>query len=104
MSADKRFSITMSEELFQQVEQFRFANKINTQTKAVALLVQRGLDAMREPFPPENGDVALSDARSQLMDIRFRQLDDEDKIAVYQFSGYLLAGDKYQREKSDKES
>lgn len=43
MGTDKRFSITMSDELYEQVDEFRHENKYATQTKAIAYLVRQGL-------------------------------------------------------------
>ena len=95
MGADRRFSVTMPEELYQQFEHFRYANKFSTQTKAAVFLVQRGLDSLREPVPASDDDVVITDARTQLMDIRFSQLDDADRAALYSYAGYLLDQEKY---------
>ena len=100
MGVDKRFSITMPEELYKRFEKFRYNYKYSTQTKAAIYLVQRGLDSLQEPEPKSEGEVIISDGRDRLMGIRFDQLDDEDKASLYNFAGYLLAQDKYKDEKS----
>jgi hypothetical protein len=98
MATDHRFSITMSDELFQQFEQFRYANHFSTQTKAAVYLLQRSLDDLHAPAPEQPEQVVVSDARSALMEQRFQQLDDEDKLSVYQFAAFLLSQEKYQRD------
>ncbi|MCD8368289.1 MAG: ribbon-helix-helix domain-containing protein [Clostridiales bacterium] len=94
---DARFSVTMSEELYQEVDQFRHANKYKTQTKAVVALVEKGLNSLGLPDPLPNGEVSITDARSTLMDVRFSQLDDQDKASVYSYAGYLLEQEKYKQ-------
>ncbi len=95
--SDARFSVTMSEELYQEVDQFRHAHKFKTQTKAVVALVEKGLNSLGLPEPLPNGKVSITDARSTLMEIRFSQLDDQDKASVYSFAGYLLGQEKYNK-------
>lgn len=41
-----RFTITMDESLFQKIENFRFDGHYKNQTKAVTVLIERGLDAL----------------------------------------------------------
>ncbi len=95
--ADARFSVTMSNELYQEVDQFRHNHKFKTQTKAIVALVEKGLSSLGLPDPPDDGGVAVSDARESLMSIRFLQLDDQDKAAVYSYAGYLLTQAKYRK-------
>ncbi|MCD7733967.1 MAG: ribbon-helix-helix domain-containing protein [Clostridiales bacterium] len=95
--SDARFSVTMSEELYQEVDQFRHSHKYKTQTKAVVALVEKGLNSLGLPEPLPDGGVSIADARSTLMEVRFSQLDDQDKASVYSYAGYLLEQEKYKQ-------
>lgn len=52
MPTDKpRFTITVDEALFEQIEEFKFANRYKNQTKAVIALIEKGLDVLAKNDP-----------------------------------------------------
>ena len=71
MATDKpRFSVTMDEDLFRQVEDYRYKNQFNTQSKAIIALVRNGLAELVDQGPvidsknaPSLSDEALQVAR-----------------------------------------
>lgn len=47
MATDKpRYSITVDDELFQRIEDFRFENRFQTRNEATVALIKRGLEAI----------------------------------------------------------
>jgi hypothetical protein len=63
-----RFTITMDESLFNQIEEFKFNGRYKNQTKAVLALIEKGLSdyeianekespSMGEPTPEDDGEV-----------------------------------------------
>ena len=61
-----RFTVTMSDEMLQQIDDFKFANRYKTQNQAVIALVRRGIeelerqDADKKNAPP-SPDVSKLD-------------------------------------------
>jgi metal-responsive CopG/Arc/MetJ family transcriptional regulator len=54
MATDKpRYSITVDEELFKQIEDFRFENRFQTRNQATIELIRRGLAAIKEEAKPD---------------------------------------------------
>ena len=52
MLTDKpRFTITMDEALFDQIEEYKFNNRFKNQTKVVISLIEKGLDVLSEKDP-----------------------------------------------------
>lgn len=41
-----RFTVTMSDEMLQQIDDFKFANRYKTQNQAVIALVRRGIEEL----------------------------------------------------------
>jgi len=44
-----RFSITVSEDMYSDINKYQHENRISTQTKAIAQILQIGLDALGDP-------------------------------------------------------
>lgn len=63
-----RFTVTMSDEMLQQIDDFKFANRYKTQNQAVIALVRRGIeelerqDADKKNAPP-SPDVSKLEER-----------------------------------------
>lgn len=63
-----RFTVTMSDEMLQQIDDFKFANRYKTQNQAVIALVRRGIeelerqDAAKKNAPP-SPDVSKLEER-----------------------------------------
>lgn len=54
LSNKTRKIVTMPHDLLQQVEDFRFANRISTEAEALRVLIRAGIDALKnapEPAP-----------------------------------------------------
>lgn len=68
-----RFTITMDEALFQQVEEFRFKHRYKNQTQAVLALIEKGInDLLQQVNSPETGGsgALTPDERQLLNDYR----------------------------------
>ncbi len=103
MPTDKpRVTITMTEEQRRQVEDFWHANKMKSQTQAILTLLKIGLDEFTDDKLAQ-GQVVISDARSQLMIELYEKLDDLDKADLYKHGRLMLLQDKYQKKKPSEE-
>ena len=59
-----RFTFTISQELLDRVDEFRFKNRFRSQTKAITALIELGLDSIGEkPITPSEPPLNASDAR-----------------------------------------
>lgn len=59
-----RFTFTISQELLDRVDEFRFKNRFRSQTKAITALIELGLDSIGEkPITPSEPPLCQSDAR-----------------------------------------
>lgn len=57
MSTDKpRYSITVDEEMFEKIEDFRFANRFQTRNQATIELIRLGLEKVNKNNKPNNAD------------------------------------------------
>lgn len=67
MATDKpRFSVSMSENMLQEVEQYRKANNIATKSKAVIRLAEIGLESIKKEAPPKQDEVRIMDVYDSL--------------------------------------
>lgn len=89
-----RFTITVSEELLEQIENYRFENRCRSQTDAVLQLMQKGLDALmdaesiaeqKEPASPEG----LTDDERQFID-GFKTLSPSNRRLLLGIAALLL--------------
>lgn len=59
-----RMSITVPQELLDRIEDFRYENRISSQTKAIITLIGLGLDTLdTKPYKPSEPPLKPSDAR-----------------------------------------
>lgn len=73
-----RFTITMDETLFQQIEEYRFKHRYKNQTQAVISLIEQGLDDLLERQNEQGApDVLTPDGRQLIDDCR--SMNDEGK-------------------------
>lgn len=57
MATEKpRYSITVDNELFEQIEDFRFSNRFQTRNQATVELIRRGLEALRKEKEASEND------------------------------------------------
>lgn len=47
-----RYTVSVDEELFKQIEDFRFQNRFATRSQATCELIRRGLESLKESQPP----------------------------------------------------
>lgn len=97
MPTDKpRLTITVSDEERAQIEEYWHRHKLKNQTQAILSLVRMGLDEVNRQNL-ENGKFVITDARKQLIDELFDELDDSDKADLYRYGQLLLLQDKYKK-------
>lgn len=103
-----RFSITVSEEMYDYIDKYRHANRISTQTKAIAQILQIGLDSLGDaietpstkkypaPAEPETGerDTESQDLLESLVH-SFDSLNMAGKRQLSEYAGMLLKEEKY---------
>ncbi len=91
-----RFSVTMSEEMYQQINDFWHRNKFPTQTKAIIKLLELGIatldqvgdEAKKEPpIFVKDGSMAMYEA-----------LDDIDRAEIRGEMKQMLKGEKYKQD------
>lgn len=59
-----RMSITVPQDLLDRIEDFRYENRISSQTKAIITLIGLGLDALDiKPYKPSEPPLTPADAR-----------------------------------------
>ena len=57
MATDKpRYSITVDEDLFKEIEDFRFANRFQTRNQATIELIRLGLEKVNKINKPDDTD------------------------------------------------
>ena len=94
-SEKPRVTFVLSEEEKDAVDNFRFKHKCKNQSQAVLSLLLRGLEEFEKESNPDDGAVAITDARESLMIELFEKLDDEDKADLYRYGNLLLMQEKY---------
>lgn len=74
-----RFTITMDETLFQQIEEYRFKYRYKNQTQAVISLISQGLDDLlgQQEYQKAPDDMLTPDERQLVED--YRSMNDEGK-------------------------
>ena len=117
MASDRpRFSITVSSEMYKYINDYQHANKLATQTKAIAQILQIGLDTLEAaneiqttkkfpaPAEPEAGERD-SEYQALLESIThsFDRLNMSGKEQLNEYAGMLLKEEKYLMTEHQKE-
>ena len=91
-----RFSVTMSEEMYQQINDFWHNNKFPTQTKAITKILELGIAALDQageeakkepPIFVKDGSMSMYEA-----------LDEIDRAEIRGEMKQMLRADKYQQD------
>ncbi|NCC83654.1 MAG: hypothetical protein EOM03_05950 [Clostridia bacterium] len=87
MATDKpRFSITVSDDMYEQINEFQHLNKLATQTKAIASLLELGISSINnEISPPITINNGLLEGEHDLLN-DYRKLCCEQQ---WELRGYL---------------
>ena len=102
MATDKpRFTITLEDELFEQLEEYRHKNKISTRSKAAAQLVKRGLSFMEATVKEVRLPGEISEAELEFIDI-FNQLNLEGKKRIMEEIEILIESGRFSKNIEDK--
>lgn len=89
-----RFSVTVSQELYDEVNKYQHGRRLSTQTKAIVELLEIGLSALLDK------DVALAPTVSPALQELFgmiEQLDLEDRAEIKGEVRQMLKSDKYRK-------
>lgn len=84
MATDKpRFTITLSEELYEKVNEYQHSKRFSTQTKAIVDLIERGAKSLGliNGNTLESSNVELIDSHSEITK-KYRALDEHGKEVV----------------------
>lgn len=49
-----RYTVSVDEELFKQIEDFRYKNRYATRSSATCELIRRGLESLKDPKAPSS--------------------------------------------------
>lgn len=102
-----RFSITVSEDMYSDINEYQHSNRISTQTKAIAQILQIGLDALENPRrmqPKKSPAPAEPETRENVLLQKvtdcFNQLNTEGQERLAETADDMVQSGKYI--KSDK--
>ncbi len=97
MATDKpRFSVSFSEESFERIKNYKKKNKISTQSKAVAKLVELALDDMEKVGVINNPSSEADERESQLIGM-YRSMNEEGKDKLLEYADDILCSGKYKK-------
>nr|WP_325259239.1 hypothetical protein [uncultured Oscillibacter sp.] len=89
MATDKpRFSVSFSEESFERIKNYKKKNKISTQSKAVAKLVELALDDMEKVGVINNPSSEADERESQLIGM-YRSMNEEGKQRLLDYAAEI---------------
>lgn len=92
-----RFSITVSEEMYERINEYHHENRFSTQTKAISSLIQIGLDSLHGKTSPNREFAAIEDKRvKRLLEI-FQALNTEGEEKLLDYADDLVQSGKYKK-------
>ena len=109
MATDKpRFSITVSDDVYQQINAYQHEHRLSTQTKAVLAFIEKGLEVIQNEKKPSTGLISVnpiepanktaplcsSEAEEQLITLH-RKLNTEGQEKLLDYADDLVASGKY---------
>ena len=59
-----RFSITVSDDVYQQINEYQHEHRLSTQTKAVLAFIEKGLEVIQKEKKPPTGIIAVEQIQS----------------------------------------
>ena len=100
MQENHRFTVSVPDDLLQQLEQYMIENRISTKGKAVAELVKIGLASkLDKPIALEGAPPSLTDIEQECLDL-FRVLDERDQERMLGRMEGLADSEKYKKKKN----
>ena len=64
MATEKpRYTVSVDKEMFQQIEDFRFAHRYQTRSEATVELIRLGLESLEREKTPRGGGSPISDKK-----------------------------------------
>lgn len=93
-----RFTITVDEELMVAIENFRYDNRIKSQTQAVIKLVELGLQEILKdtPIRPVSAEEQYT-AKEKALVVDYRTFNDEGKEKIRDYVADLKDNPKYKK-------
>ncbi len=65
-TARPRYTVSVNNEMFKEIENFRFENRYQTRSEATVVLIQRGLESLKkEQVDKQEAQSAVSDAQEK---------------------------------------
>ena len=92
---NQRYTVSVDEELFQEIENYRFQNRFQTRSKATVQLIRYALKHLKKEqnAAAQKNKPMLSDQEEALLSL-YRQLDQRRQEEVMDFANYKMAQNK----------
>lgn len=99
-----RVTFTVSKEMLDEIERYRFENRSKNQSQAILSLIERGLESYEnENSPATSIDEARELTKQELSRISaaMAQMNEEGREKVVEYAEDLAAGGRYKKHGSD---
>lgn len=90
-----RFSVTVSDELYQKINDFQHENKLSTQTKAIERILQLGIGVLSNTQPQYETKKITPSAPEDEGIRMYKRLDEIDKAEIRGEMKHMLKAHKY---------
>lgn len=92
---NQRYTVSVDDELFQEIENYRFKNRFQTRSKATVDLIRYALEHLKKETTkePQKKEPALSEQEENLLAL-YRQLDEKRQEEVMEFADFKRAKNK----------
>lgn len=100
-----RFSITVSDDVYQAINEYQHENRFSTQTKAIQELISLGIESL-SPSSPASADPHpfTVDPDIEHLSSLFFSLDDRDRGELIGYANGLLMQEKYKKARSEEQA
>jgi len=92
-----RFSITVSDEMYERINEYHHENRFSTQTKAISSLIQIGLDSLHDKASTHKESVIIEDKRAKKLLEMFLALNTEGEERLLDYADDLVQSGKYKK-------
>lgn len=92
-----RFSITVSEEMYEKINAYHHENRFSTQTKAISSLIQIGLDSIQGGAGPQEKPVVIENQRAKKLLEILQALNTEGQEKLLDYADDLVQSGKYKK-------
>ena len=101
MSTDRpRYTVSVDDEMFEQIENFRFENRYKTRSQATVELIRLGIEQLTQQnsslLEPSKSESTLSPDEHQLVE-DYRSFNDEGKEKIRDYVSDLKGNAKYKK-------